>query len=81
VKLDRNGLEVLDHEDCRALLGTETLGRIGVTVTGIASEVTDPDVLARVRGMPFTRWVRNERDRYVGISLDMLSGRRTVDQR
>lgn len=29
---DRNGLEVLDREECLALLATATLGRIGVTM-------------------------------------------------
>jgi nitroimidazol reductase NimA-like FMN-containing flavoprotein (pyridoxamine 5'-phosphate oxidase superfamily) len=136
VKLDRNGLEVLDRDECRALLGTQLLGRIGVTVdalpvvlpvnfqlfdgevviqterdtrladatqntvvafevdnaesggtgswsvtlTGIATEITDPNLISRLRLLPFTRWVRSENDRYVGISLDLLSGRRVTDQ-
>ena len=136
VKLDRNGLEVLDRDECRALLGTQLLGRIGVTVdalpvvlpvnfqlfdgevviqterdtrlagatqntvvafevdnaepggtgswsvtlTGIATEINDPDVIAQLRKLPFTRWVRRENDRYVGISLDLLSGRRVTDR-
>jgi nitroimidazol reductase NimA-like FMN-containing flavoprotein (pyridoxamine 5'-phosphate oxidase superfamily) len=29
--LDRNGLEVLDREECLRLLGTATLGRIGIS--------------------------------------------------
>lgn len=136
MKLDRNGLEVLDRDECRALLGTQLLGRIGVTVdalpvvlpvnfqlfdgevviqterdtrladatnntvvafevdnaepggtgswsvtlTGIATEINDPDVIAQLRQLPFTRWVRGENDRYVGISLDLLSGRRVTDR-
>lgn len=31
VKLDRNGLEVLDHETCLALLATATVGRVATT--------------------------------------------------
>ncbi|MGO9872210.1 MAG: pyridoxamine 5'-phosphate oxidase family protein [Acidimicrobiia bacterium] len=130
--VDRNDLEILHRDECRRLIGTQVLGRIGVTVdalpvvlpvnyqlfdgelliqteresrladathntvvafevdhvevdgqgswsvaiTGIATEVTDPDVIARLRKLPFTRWVRNDNDRYVGISLDLMSGRR-----
>ena len=133
---DRNGLEILDRAACRHLLGTQLLGRIGVTVnalpvvlpvnyqlfdgqliiqterdtrladathdtvvafevdsldpdksggwsvtiTGIANEVTNPDVIAQLRDLPFTRWVRNENDRYVSISLDLMSGRRLTTQ-
>jgi hypothetical protein len=32
VELDRNGLEVLGREECIRLLGTTTLGRVGITV-------------------------------------------------
>ena len=136
VKLDRNGIEVLDRDECRALLGTQLLGRIGVTVdalpvvlpvnfqvfdgevviqterdtrlaeathntvvafevdnaepggtgswsvtlTGIATQIDDPDVIAKLRLLPFSRWVRSADDRYVGISLDLMSGRRVIDQ-
>jgi len=132
VERDRNGLEILGRDACRELLGTQLLGRIGVTVnalpvvlpvnyqlfdgeliiqterdtrladathntvvafevdhvdadgpgswsvaiTGIANEVTDPDVIAQLRCLPFTRWVRNDNDRYIAISLDLMSGRR-----
>lgn len=31
-EIDRNGLEVLDRADCIRLLGTVSLGRIGITV-------------------------------------------------
>src|SRR5436309_9845183 len=30
MEIDRNGLEVLDREECLRLLGTATLGRIGL---------------------------------------------------
>jgi len=136
VKLDRNGLEILDRDECRELLGTRVIGRIGVTVnalpvvlpvnyqlydgqliiqteretrladathntvvafevdnvdgdgsggwsvaiTGIANEITDPDVIDQLRHLPFSRWVRNEDDRYVSISFDLMSGRRITAQ-
>ena len=54
-------------------------GGWSVAVTGIATEVTDPAVVAELRLLPFTRWVRSEHDRYVGISLDLVSGRRIGD--
>jgi uncharacterized protein len=136
VKLDRNGLEILNRDECRELLATRKIGRIGVTVnalpvvlpvnyqlfdgqlviqteretrladathntvvafevdnvdgggpggwsvaiTGIANEITDSDVIDQLRRLPFTRWVRNEDDRYVSISFDLMSGRRLTSQ-
>lgn len=121
MEVDRNGLEVLSDQECLRLMGTQALGRIGVTVdvppvglpvrqqlfdgqiviqterdtrlacattsgaviafevdeinegglgwsvafTGIASEISDPDLLSRLRAMPLTRWVRDADDRYV----------------
>ena len=32
VETDRSGLEILDREECLRLLGTVTLGRVGVTI-------------------------------------------------
>ena len=54
-------------------------GSWSVTLTGIATEISDPEVVAQLRHLPFTRWVRNDNDRYVGISLDLVSGRRVSD--
>jgi uncharacterized protein len=34
-EVDRNGLEILGREDCLLLLGSATLGRIGVTVNAL----------------------------------------------
>jgi len=51
-------------------------GGWSVAITGIANEVTDPNVIAQLRVLPLKRWVRNENDRYVSISLDRMSGRR-----
>jgi nitroimidazol reductase NimA-like FMN-containing flavoprotein (pyridoxamine 5'-phosphate oxidase superfamily) len=53
-------------------------GSWSVTLTGIATEIADPEVIAQLRRLPFTRWVRNDNDRYVGISLDIVSGRRVA---
>ena len=47
-----------------------------VALTGIALEITDTDMIDELRTLPFNRWVRTDRDRYVGISLDTMSGRR-----
>ena len=55
-------------------------GGWSVAITGIANEVTDPDIIDQLRRLPFTRWVRNETDRYVSISFDLMSGRRIVVQ-
>jgi nitroimidazol reductase NimA-like FMN-containing flavoprotein (pyridoxamine 5'-phosphate oxidase superfamily) len=54
-------------------------GSWSVTLTGIATEISDPEVIVQLRRLPFTRWVRNDNDRYVGISLDLVSGRRVTD--
>jgi len=56
-------------------------GSWSVTLTGIATEITDPDLVTKLRSLPFTRWVRGDDDRYVGISLDLMSGRRVTDCR
>ena len=37
MEIDRNGLEVLDREDCLVLLGCATLGRVGVTIGALPS--------------------------------------------
>jgi uncharacterized protein len=37
VQLDRNGLEILDREECLRLLGLATLGRIGFTSAALPS--------------------------------------------
>ena len=35
MEVDRNGLEVLDRDECLKLLSTATLGRVGVTVRAL----------------------------------------------
>jgi uncharacterized protein len=37
VEVDRNGLEVLSRDECLRLLGTATLGRVGVTTGALPS--------------------------------------------
>ena len=54
-------------------------GGWSVVITGFASEVTNPHLLSELRALPFTRWVRGESDRYITVSLDVLSGRRTTN--
>lgn len=39
VEIDRNGLEVLDRDECLRLLGQATLGRVGVTIGALPSVV------------------------------------------
>lgn len=51
--LDRNGLEVLEREECLALLRTATLGRVAVTAAALPRVfpitfcLTDDDILFR----------------------------------
>jgi nitroimidazol reductase NimA-like FMN-containing flavoprotein (pyridoxamine 5'-phosphate oxidase superfamily) len=56
----------------------EPLGHEGwsVLVVGRASEITDPDDGAHVRRLPLRAWGTSTADRYVAISMDIVSGRR-----
>jgi len=49
-----------------------------VVVTGVAREITDPEVLSQdwVRRLP--RWVPGGGSRVVAVSIDLVSGRRVV---
>lgn len=132
MEVDRNGLEVLDREECLRLLAEGTIGRLGLTsgalptvlpvnyrlvndrvvlrtnvgskleaatsntvvafevddvdpvwhtgwsvvVTGVAREVIDPDDLARIAKANVPRWAPMGPDRYVEISLELVTGRR-----
>lgn len=131
---DRNGLEILDTEECLSLLRHGQIGRIStslralpvvlpvtyamdgdtivfrssvgtkfhaatrnavvafeiddfdpvtrqgwsVMVVGEASEVTDPDEIARVDGLGLEPWVaeNGDPDRYIRIPIVHISGRR-----
>lgn len=59
----------------------DTLRHTGwsVNVVGIAREITDPVILDHVRRMPLAHWVPGEATHYVGISLDVVTGRRILD--
>ena len=137
VEIDRNGLEVLDAQECARLLARTTFGRIGITVgalptilpvnyrfvddrvvfrttagtkldagtrgavvafeidsidpvehsgwsvvvTGMVSEVTDPDELAQLDAAPIPRWAPSQDDHVVALSTDMVSGRRLAPGR
>jgi nitroimidazol reductase NimA-like FMN-containing flavoprotein (pyridoxamine 5'-phosphate oxidase superfamily) len=47
-----------------------------VVVTGMASEITDLDALEAVRSLPLAHWGVDAVERYVRISLELVSGRR-----
>jgi nitroimidazol reductase NimA-like FMN-containing flavoprotein (pyridoxamine 5'-phosphate oxidase superfamily) len=129
----RNGLEVLNRDECLRLLRNGAVGRIGVSsaalpvvvpvtyalsgdtivlrtprdsrlaaatsnavvafevddldqrgdgwsvlVTGIANEVTDPDEWVRCRELLLRPWGPGRDERFVRISTDIVSGRRTA---
>jgi nitroimidazol reductase NimA-like FMN-containing flavoprotein (pyridoxamine 5'-phosphate oxidase superfamily) len=47
-----------------------------VVVTGTASEITDLDELEAVRSLPLAHWGVDAVERYVRVSLELVSGRR-----
>jgi nitroimidazol reductase NimA-like FMN-containing flavoprotein (pyridoxamine 5'-phosphate oxidase superfamily) len=47
-----------------------------VVVTGVASQVTDPDDLVRLEDAQIPRWAPSPADRVVELPLHMVSGRR-----
>ena len=47
-----------------------------VVVTGRATRVTDPDVVARYRKVPLVPWAPGERDQYLTITTEVVEGRR-----
>ena len=53
-------------------------GGWSVHVTGLAQEVTDPVELARLRPLPLRPWARAGEERFVRISVELLSGRRVL---
>lgn len=50
-----------------------------VNVVGIAREITDSAELDMVRRVPLAHWVPGEATHYVGINLDVVSGRRILE--
>ena len=49
-----------------------------VLVQGVASEVVDPAERERLRAAPLRPWADHDRDRFVRIYIDLVSGRRLV---
>jgi nitroimidazol reductase NimA-like FMN-containing flavoprotein (pyridoxamine 5'-phosphate oxidase superfamily) len=49
-----------------------------VVVTGVAEEVTDPDEVAAMRALPLPHWAPGRADRYLRISLELVSGRKII---
>jgi hypothetical protein len=47
-----------------------------VVITGVAREITDPDVLEVVRHLPLAHWAPGPAHRYLCVALDLISGRR-----
>jgi uncharacterized protein len=50
-----------------------------VTVVGRAHEITDPDEMQRVQSLGLTSWVSDERDHYVAVAAERVTGRRLFD--
>jgi hypothetical protein len=47
-----------------------------VVVTGRATRVTDPELIARYRKVPLVPWALGERDQFVAITIGVVEGRR-----
>ena len=57
-------------------LDVATASGWSVVVTGRATRVTDPDLIARYRNVPLKPWAPGERDQFLTITIEMLEGRR-----
>jgi uncharacterized protein len=47
-----------------------------VVVTGRATRVTDPELIARYQNVPLVPWAPGERDQFMTITTEMVEGRR-----
>jgi len=47
-----------------------------VLVRGMAEEITDPAEIEAARQLPLSPWAGGERDHFVRVPLDVISGRR-----
>jgi uncharacterized protein len=47
-----------------------------VVVTGRATRVTDPELIARYQAVPLVPWAPGERDQFVTITTEVVEGRR-----
>lgn len=130
----QEGVDVLDEDECRALLAGAKIGRVGVCVgampaifpvnfvldrdsivfrtaegtklnaathhavvafecdrvdefehsgwsvlaVGMARAVTDPDEIERLRRLPLRPWAAGQRECFVRIPLDLVTGRRVA---
>lgn len=56
----------------------DATGQLGwsVSLVGRATEVTAPDELAELRPLPLRPWAPGERDHYIRIRPELISGRR-----
>lgn len=63
---------------CLEVDDIDLLGHGGwsVLVTGRLQEITDPDELDAARRLPLSPWWHHVDQRYVRLSMDLLSGRR-----
>lgn len=63
---------------CLEVDDIDTLGHGGwsVLVTGRLREITEPEELEDAKGLPLAPWWHRVDQRYVRLSMDLLSGRR-----
>jgi uncharacterized protein len=57
-------------------LDTATSSGWSVVVTGRATRVTDPELIARYQKMPLAPWAPGQRDQFVKITTEVVEGRR-----
>ena len=57
-------------------LDTATSSGWSVVITGRATRVTDPELIARYRRMSLAPWAPGERDQFVVITTEVVEGRR-----
>lgn len=76
MELDRNGLEVLDEEECLRLLGGAHLGRIGITVGALPMVIPVNHVLdgrrILIRTRPGTTLEAAAREAVVAFEVDEI---------
>ena len=60
------------HDD----LDPETRAGWAVMVVGYAQEITDPDEVRRMKGLPLRAWFTTDRDHFIRVSIELIDGRR-----
>ena len=68
----RDAVVAFEIDDVDPVRGTTW----SVAVTGVTSRIDDPGDLARAKVLPLDAWAADDSDRFVRISLDLVSGRR-----